>query len=148
AELHQIWYGLETITVTGRVVAGSFGDTTPVLTLSRRERPETVTVAGTSDGDGRFAFDVPVDRLAAARLLRYEDWDASVSRGVDGTPIPIARLMDDVVERKRTYVYPSVRVDEEQPPELYEETPMAEVRITPYLTIQSGLSFVVSDRQP
>ncbi|WP_433362185.1 glycosyltransferase family 4 protein [Actinoplanes sp. CA-142083] len=148
AELDQILYGLETITVTGRLVAGDFGDTTPVLTLTRRDHPETLTVAGTSDGHGRFSVDVPVGRLADARLRRYEDWDASVSRGADGSPATIARLMDDVVERKRTFVYPSVRVDEEQPPELYEETPMAEVRITPYLNIQSGLSFVVSDRQP
>ncbi|MFI5890215.1 glycosyltransferase family 4 protein [Actinoplanes sp. NPDC051513] len=146
AELGQIWYGLETITVTGRIVAGSFGDASPVLTLTRREHLETITVAGTSEGDGQFRFDVPLGRPAAARLLRYEDWDAAVSRGADATLIPIARLMDDVVERKRTYVYPSVRVDDEQPPELYEESPVTEVRIAPYLTIQSGLSFVVTDR--
>jgi hypothetical protein len=29
---------------------------------------------------------------------------------------------------------------------VYEESPLTEVRITPYLTIQSGLSFTVTDR--
>ncbi|BCJ42781.1 glycosyl transferase family 1 [Actinoplanes ianthinogenes] len=146
AELGEIRYGLETITVTGRLIAGDFGGTTPTLVLTAREREETLTVDGADEGAGHFSFDVPVARLAASRLRRYEDWDAAVSRGPDGTGITIARLMDDVVERKRTYVYPSVRVDDEQPPELFEETPVAEVRITPYLTIQSGLAFVVTDR--
>ena len=88
-------------------------------------------VPGTGDGGGRFSFDVPVEPFAAMRLLRYEDWDVSVSRGPGGPLIPVARLMDDVIERKRVYAYPSVLVEDHPPIEFHEETPEPEVRVRP-----------------
>ncbi|MFC7530580.1 glycosyltransferase family 4 protein [Actinoplanes sp. GCM10030250] len=147
AEAGDVWFGEETITVQGRLVAGDFDGTQPILTLSRRgEHPNTFVVPGTATGNGGFSFDVPVEPFAALRVLRYEDWDASVSRGPYGPLIPIARLMDDVIERKRVYVYPSVLVDDRPPIELYEETPDSEVRVRPYLSTPSGLALVITDR--
>ncbi|HET6479174.1 MAG TPA: glycosyltransferase family 4 protein [Actinoplanes sp.] len=147
AEAGNIWFGEESITVQGRLVAGDFAGERPTLTLSRRgEHPGTFVVPGMMSGDGRFSFDVPVNRLAERRLLRREDWDISVSRGPDGPLIPVARLLDDVIERKRVYVYPSVLVDDQPPIELFEEAPEPEVRVRPYLTTQSGLAFLLTDR--
>ncbi|GID93042.1 glycosyltransferase family 4 protein [Amorphoplanes digitatis] len=148
AELDQIRYGDDAVTVTGRLIAGTFGDRVPRLRLVRRGGPPgDLTVAGTSGGGADFSFDVPLHRLAGLRLLRLEDWDAEVGALDDGAPAPLARLMDDVIERKKTYVYPPVRVDDEAPPGLYEESPAAEVWVRPYLTVQSGLAFAIADRE-
>ncbi|MEU8244489.1 glycosyltransferase family 4 protein [Actinoplanes missouriensis] len=147
AEAGEIWYGEDTITLNGRLVTGDFGNHVPTLVLNRRgEYPDAMSIAGTTSGNGNFSFDVPIPALAGRRILRYEDWDVSVSRGPGGVQIPVARLMDDVVERKRVYVYPSVLVENETPIELYEESPEPEVRVWPYLSIQSALALVVSDR--
>jgi hypothetical protein len=147
AEAGQIWYGDETITVTGRLLGDDFGTTVPTLKLNRRgEYPDTLTVPGTTSGNGEFTFDVPLAQLAALRLLRYEDWDAAVSRGPDGPPVTIARLMDEVIERKRVYVYPSVLLTDAPSIDLYEESPKPELRIWPYFSIQGNLTLVVSDR--
>lgn len=147
AEAGDIWVGTEAITVHGRLIGAGFGTTRPTLTLTRRgEHPATYVVPGRDEGDGRFAADVPMESFAALRLLRYEDWDVSVSRGPDGDPIPVARLADEIIERKRVYVYPSVLIDDHPPADLFEETPESEVRVRPYFTIQSGLSLVLTDR--
>ncbi|MEV4641102.1 glycosyltransferase family 4 protein [Actinoplanes sp. NPDC049548] len=146
AELGSLWFGSRAITVTGRLTGGDFGEHAPVLTLSRREVPGELVVPGVSTDPGHFRFEVPVERLAALRIRRYEDWDAAVSRGPDGEPVPVARLMDDIVERKRIHAFTSVLVPDDQPVDWYEETPSAEIRVRPYLTVQSGLSFVVTDR--
>jgi glycosyltransferase involved in cell wall biosynthesis len=147
AEADQIWFGHDTVTVTGRLIAATFGDATPMVTLTRRgEHPGTLTVAGETGGGADFRVDIPLPRLAALRLMRYEDWDVSVGIGPDGPVAAVARLMDDMVERKKVFRYPSARVDEEVDPGRYDEWPRPEVRIRPYLALQSGLSFVVTDR--
>jgi glycosyltransferase involved in cell wall biosynthesis len=147
AETDQIWYGGETVTVTGRLVAETFGDRVPQLRLIRRgDKSGVLTIAGTSSGGADFSADVPLHRLAALRLRRQEKWDAEVITGDEAGSIPLARLMDDVVERKRTYCYPPVRVDDDVPPDRYDESPASAVWITPYYTVESGLAFAVSDR--
>ncbi|AGZ41869.1 glycosyltransferase family 4 protein [Actinoplanes friuliensis] len=147
AEAGQLWYGSGTVTITGRLIGATFGDAVPHLRLIRRgDRPAELTVTGWSTGSAVFSFDVDLHRLAAHRQLRLEDWDAEVSAGADGPPAPLARLLDDIVERKKTYVYPPVRVDDEVPAALYEESPTPEVSVRPYFTVQSGLAFAVSDR--
>jgi hypothetical protein len=37
-------------------------------------------------------------------------------------------------------------VDDETPEHLFEESPEPEVRVRPYLSTQSGLAFVITDR--
>jgi glycosyltransferase involved in cell wall biosynthesis len=148
AELGELWYGAGVVTVHGRLVGWSFDGAQPRLLLTRRgEHPAELAVAGSTTRGDDFAFDVPLAALAARRLARHEDWDVAV-RGAGGEPAPLARLMDDVIERKRVYAYPPVRVDEDLPLEIYEEHPAAEVRVKPYCTVGSGLAFVVSDRVP
>lgn len=148
AEADHIRYGDETVTVTGRLIAATFGDREPRLRLIRRgDLPGELTIPGTTSGGADFAFDVPLHLLAGMRLLRLEDWDAEVRAGDDGPPATLARLMDDVIERKKTYVYPPVRVDDDAPVGLYEESPAAEVWVRPYFTVQSGLAFAVAERE-
>ncbi|GLY94474.1 glycosyltransferase family 4 protein [Actinoplanes sp. NBRC 103695] len=147
AEFEDIGYGEDVITVRGRLIGSSFGGAAPELVLTRRgDHPATLAVAGTSDDDGDFAADVPLAELAALRLLRHEDWDVEVRPAGGGWSAPVARLMDDIIERKKVFVYPPMRVDDEPPLELYEESPRPEVRVKPYCTVNSGLSFIMSDR--
>jgi hypothetical protein len=149
AELEAIWYGQDVVTVQGRLIGSSFGGSAPHLVLTRRgEYPATFVVAGTTTRDTDFTFDVPMAGLAAQRLARHEDWDVAVLGAGQDQPAPLAVLMDDIIERKRVYTYPQVRVDEDLPLEMYEEIPVPEVRIKPHCTVSSGLSFVVTDRVP
>jgi hypothetical protein len=146
AEVDHIRFGSETLTVTGRLIAATFGRRAPRLRLVRRgDLPGELSLEGRSSGGGDFTFDVPLRTFAALRLRRQENWDAEVGCDDTGTA-PLARLMDDVVERKKTYVYPAVHVTEEPAPGKFEESPAAEVWIKPYYTTRSGLAFVVTDR--
>jgi glycosyltransferase involved in cell wall biosynthesis len=147
AEAGPIGPGRDRITVTGRLVGRSFGDQVPHLRLVRRAGATgELVVPGTGSGGADFRFEVPAARLAGLRLRRQEDWDALVSRGADGVPVPLARLLDDVVERAKTYVYPALAVGDDAPPELYEESPETEVLVRAYFTMQSGLAFAVTER--
>ena len=51
--------------------------------------------------------------------------------------MPLARWLDDVVERK-TYVHPALTVGDDVPAEL--------VQARPYCTVQSGLAFAVTEQ--
>jgi hypothetical protein len=146
AEAGPLDLGHDRITVTGRLIGRSFGGHVPHLRLVRRAGAAgELLVLGTGDGPD-FRFEVPAVRLAGLRLRRQEDWDALVSRGAGGTPVPVARLLDDVVERNKTYVYPALAVGDDAPPELSEESPASEVLVRPYFTMQSGLAFAVTER--
>lgn len=137
-EAGDIGYEPGAITVTCRAVNFTPG---PDLTLVRRgDLPGELTVPSL---DGGLTFAVPVAELAARRLARLEDWDAYLSHGSE--LVPVSRLMDDVVERKRVYQYPPVLVDDSLPVTLYEESPASEVRVRPYFSIRSILGFAVSD---
>lgn len=147
AEFEDIRYGEDVITVRGRLIGSSFGGAAPELVLTRRgDHPATLVVTGASSSGADFTADVPLAELAALRLLRHEDWDVEVRASGGEWSAPVARLMDDIIERKKVFVYPPMRVDDEPPGELYEEMPRPEVRVKPYCTVNSGLSFIMSDR--
>jgi glycosyltransferase involved in cell wall biosynthesis len=149
AELDALSYGLDTITVRGRLIGSTFAGATPELVLNRRgDHARTVVVAGTSEHGTDFAFDLPPAALSGVRLERHEDWDAEVRAAGEPDAAVLALLTDDIIERKTVYAYPPVRVDDDPPLEMYEETPATEVRVKPYLTLASGLSFLVTDREP
>jgi glycosyltransferase involved in cell wall biosynthesis len=146
AEAGLLDCGRDRITVTGRLLGAAFGDRPHLRLVRRTGDPGELVVPGTAEDGSGFRFEVPAAGLAALRLRRAEDWDALVGSGTDGTPVPLARLLDDVVERGKTYVYPVLTVDDDVPPELSEEWPVPEVRVRPYFTMGSGLAFAVTEQ--
>jgi hypothetical protein len=147
AEVKAVWFDDEAVTIEGWMVGEVFGAQPPVVNLQLRgDRPRRLTVVGESSGRSDFRFRIPAAELAAARLGRHDDWDLFVVAPGSSAPARLARLLDDVVERKRVYSYPAIRVHEDHPIELVEESPQTTVRVKPYFTIDSDFSLVVTDR--
>lgn len=78
---------------------------------------------------GGFRFTV------AYAALRPGIWDLWLRpEGEDGPRVRIARLLDDIVDKKPVFVYPTSRVDAEHGP----------VAATPYYTVDNDLSVTVT----
>ncbi|ANS68601.1 hypothetical protein SLINC_6377 [Streptomyces lincolnensis] len=77
------------------------------------------------DGHG-FFFTVDHDALAAAR---HGVWDIFVQPSPDAPLVRLARLLDDVADRKEVFVYPAVTVDG--------------ACLRPYFTVDNDLSLEV-----
>ncbi|MGW0331921.1 hypothetical protein ACWD0J_08645 [Streptomyces sp. NPDC003011] len=60
-----------------------------------------------SDGRG-FSFTVDHEELAAGTGTGSGVWDVFVRPGAQGSLIRVARLLDDVADRKEVFVYPTV----------------------------------------
>lgn len=97
-----------------------------------------------SRDSSRGAAEIPLSELARCRLTRHDDWDLWVTT-VDGTKVRVARLLDDVPDRKAVYTQPLLTI---MPPDelpWVEESPGTPVRVRPYFTVDSGLSIYVAD---
>jgi glycosyltransferase involved in cell wall biosynthesis len=145
AEAGQIQFAGRSVTVEGRMLGEAFGARAPVLTLARRQDPTRLSVAGESSGGPDFRFTLPLHRLTEQRLTRHDDWDLWVTAPADPQPVRLARLLDDVRERKPIFQYPSVRMIDAPPPELVEETPAPRIWIRLYYTVRNELSLFVAD---
>jgi glycosyltransferase involved in cell wall biosynthesis len=147
AEAGAIWYGEESIAIHGRLVGTGFAGRRPIMLLTSRVSPAlSLTVPGDTEDGTDFRFHVPAGRLAGLRRARHDDWDVWLAPDPDRPPVRVARLLDDVVERKLVYPYPSLAVIEDMPPEVIDESPVGHIRVWPYFTVNSDLSLVVSDR--
>lgn len=75
---------------------------------------------------------------------RYEDWDVYLRCGPD--EVRMGRFADDVVDKKRAYSYPEIDLTQLIPLDLVEEDPAPRLRVRPYYTNDSELSFTIIDR--
>ncbi|WP_158603527.1 glycosyltransferase family 4 protein [Micromonospora radicis] len=113
--------------------------------LHRRGDPTlSMDLPTTSAVDGTVSVAVPLTALADLRLSRHEKWDLFLRYGDD--EVRLGRFADDVVDKKRTYSYPEIHLPDETTLDLVEEDPAPMLRICPYYTIDSELSFAVVDR--
>lgn len=115
------------------------------MVVARRSHPmELVFPVTPSRDSSRGAAEIPLSELARCRLTRHDDWDLWVTT-VDGTKVRVARLLDDVPDRKAVYTQPLLTI---MPPDelpWVEESPGTPVRVRPYFTVDSGLSIYVAD---
>jgi hypothetical protein len=98
-----------------------------------------------SNKAGAFNVSIAIDDLSRDRLTRHDDWDLYIGANT-GAVARIAKLADDIAERKRVYVYPEVRSVDEINLELSEEFPPASVTARAYVTSDSDLSVFVIDK--
>ncbi|KOU73234.1 hypothetical protein ADK57_08875 [Streptomyces sp. MMG1533] len=103
-----------------------------VVRLRRRGGSGTVlTLEPRAGEDGRsFSFTVDHGELAVATGAGSGVWDAFVGPGAGAPAIRIARLLDDVADRKEVFVYPAARVDG--------------AVLRPYYTVDNDLSVEVT----
>ncbi|MEW2133905.1 hypothetical protein [Streptomyces sp. NPDC005435] len=131
AETGRIDVAERSTTVTARLHGTEFTDGGLVRVRLRGGRGREVTVTPTVDDDRRgFAFTVDHGGLAGPEVPDAPGyWDVYVLPGAGAAPVRAARLLDDVADRKHSFVHPAARV--------------GAVTVRPYYTVDNDLSFDV-----
>jgi glycosyltransferase involved in cell wall biosynthesis len=115
--------------------------------VARRRQPPMAEVEGLPlpprPGED-FRFALSADELGRRRFTRHDDWDLFVHSANMDVTTRLARLADDVIERKSVYHYPTVRC-ELPPTEFAEDWPVSVVSAHPFLTVDSEVSVFVRE---
>ena len=146
AEVTSLHYRNGYLSIEGWIAGVPVDGSGPRLVMVRKhaEHPLSVEATGTTTDGRTFRFDVPVQKLIDARLSRRDNWELWVSGHAGGEPARLARLFDEIAERKRVYVYPRV-VLEDSTMRWDRETSEAQVFVTPYFNTDSELTLAVED---
>ncbi|WP_329115080.1 hypothetical protein [Streptomyces sp. NBC_01465] len=129
AEAGAIVFAERGMTVEGRLYGTSLGPGA-VVEARLRGTPGTVHHEPATGESGAFAFTLPYGPLAAVGVPKDTYWDLwLLPSGERQGAVRIARILDDIAERKGIYVYPAGPAD-------------AEGRVTavPYYTVDNDLS--------
>ncbi|NEB92746.1 transferase [Streptomyces bauhiniae] len=128
AEAGPIEVGEKATTVTARLHGTELGQDAVVRLRGRRSREER-TLSPSADADGRgFRFTVDHADLTGVDV-RY--WDVHVLPAADAAPVRVGRVLDDVADRKHSFVYAAA--------------PEGGQLVRPYYTVDNDLSFEVTD---
>jgi hypothetical protein len=82
------------------------------------------------DDDRSFSFTVDHEKLAAETVTGNGVWDILIRPATEAPAIRIARLLDDVADRKQVFVYPT--------------TTLGDAALRPYYTVDNDLSVEVT----
>ncbi|MFJ8010820.1 hypothetical protein [Streptomyces fagopyri] len=114
------------LTVSARLYGASLLPGAAVR-LRRRGSDTLHAVEARTEADGRaFSFTVGFADLAAATGADGGVWDVFVQPAPNAPLVRVARLLDDVADRKEVFVYPSV--------------PFESAELRPYYTVDNDLS--------
>lgn len=102
-----------------------------------RRAGTAVTVPLTAAEGQDFAFALPFAGLCEEWRGGPQVWDLWL-RGPEGTPVRLARILDDVADKKHVFVYPARDVT----------SPHAPAQAGPYYTADNDLSVRVVERPP
>ncbi|MFJ4031132.1 transferase [Streptomyces griseoluteus] len=128
AEAGPIEVGDRATAVTARLHGTELGEDAVVRLRGRRSREER-TLSPSVDADGRgFRFTVDHADLTGV-AVRY--WDVHVLPTPDAAPVRVGRVLDDVADRKHSFVYAAA--------------PDGGQLVRPYYTVDNDLSFEVTD---
>ncbi|MDT0451198.1 hypothetical protein [Streptomyces hesseae] len=108
-----------------------------VVEARRRRADLTVTAPLTAAEGQDFTFTLPFAGLCAPWRGGPEVWDLWL-RGPEGTPVRLARILDDVVDKKHVFVYPARDVT----------APYAPAQAGPYYTADNDLSVRIGECPP
>ncbi|MGW2514886.1 hypothetical protein ACWC0A_37055 [Streptomyces scopuliridis] len=120
------------MTVRGRLFGAQLG-TGAVALLRRRGRGGTAREVGlTVEGDHAFSFTVGYRDLLSTPGTDGGPgvWDAFVRPSSDTPPVRLARLLDDLADRKKVFVYPATARDG--------------LNVRPYYTVDNELSVEIT----
>ncbi|WP_260867771.1 hypothetical protein [Streptomyces sp. SAJ15] len=140
AEAGEIVVDQAGMTVRGRLhrVADAAGWLSGALVEARcRDAAALVRTVPVEAGDGpEFRFTLDYAELAAAWEAGEDAWDLWLSPGPDGSgdPVRIARILDDVPDKKEIFTYPTRTL----------AAPHEAVKAGPYYTADNDLSVRVS----
>ncbi|MGW2729385.1 transferase [Streptomyces sp. NPDC001494] len=131
AETARIEVGDRSTTVTARLHGATFEDGAVVRLRMRGSDTPGCDVRPVTDGDRRgFRFTVDHEELVAGTPAEGGVWDVFVHPAADASPVRVARLLDDVADRKASFVHPTARA--------------AGAVLRPYYTLDNDLSIRVA----
>ncbi|MGW1375880.1 hypothetical protein ACWD6P_16620 [Streptomyces sp. NPDC002446] len=139
AEAGDIVVAPDGMTVSGRLYGAVPAGSARAEARARRtpgapgDGPATVTVPLTADG-AEFTFTLPYEELAGHWRQGSEPWDLWLRPAEGGRAVRIARLLDDVADKKQVFSYPALPV----------ECAAGQVRIGPYYTLDNDLAIRVT----
>jgi hypothetical protein len=135
----------EALTIRGKVNGTQIVVGDGVIVIRRRQpSPVEVLVALSTVEGSVFTAEVDLSVLAAHRVTRHDDWDFWIRDAV-GEEIRLARLLDDIDDRKFVYTFPITHIDTMDPFPQVEEYPQPNVRVRPYVTANSEISLYVAE---
>ncbi|MCX0247818.1 hypothetical protein NEH16_00685 [Streptomyces drozdowiczii] len=134
AEAGRITVGSGAMTVSARLYGAGLGEGAEV-SLVRRGRGSAVARGALAVEGGRdFSFTVDyADLLADGAGGAPAVWDVFVQPRAGAPRVRVARLLDDVADRKTVFVYPA--------------TTLGGVSVRPYYTLDNDLSVEVTPRR-
>ncbi|MGW8556067.1 hypothetical protein [Streptomyces tubercidicus] len=139
AEAGDILVAPDGMTVSGRLYgavpgAGARAEARPRRTPASPDGASaTVTVPLTVEG-ADFTFTLPYAELAGRWEQGKEPWDLWLRLAEGARPVRIARLLDDVADKKQVFSYPALPVP----------AAAGELRIGPYYTLDNDLALRVA----
>nr|WSZ95749.1 hypothetical protein OH820_08830 [Streptomyces sp. NBC_00857] len=111
AEAGSIRIADRTMTVRGRLIGAELGAGAAAL-LRRRGNDDTVREVGLkAEGDHGFSFSADYRDLLSAPEGGPGAWDVFVRPAAGAARIRVARLLDDLADRKKVFVYPASTLD-------------------------------------
>ncbi|MFJ1746546.1 hypothetical protein ACIOJD_09970 [Streptomyces sp. NPDC088116] len=111
AEAGSIRVTARTMTVRARLIGAELGAGATAL-LRRRGKDDTVReVELTAEGDHDFSFTADYRDLLSAREGGPGAWDVFVRPTAGASRVRVARLLDDLADRKKVFVYPATTLD-------------------------------------
>jgi glycosyltransferase involved in cell wall biosynthesis len=150
AEVNVVEQSGGLLTLRGRFTSqegGIAGELIRLVAVSRMNAgPELVSEPTAPPSPGRFDIALDLDRLAERRVTRHDDWDLYLEDVITGGRARVARLSDDIAERKSVVVYDFTRCEVSTDLSLHEESPTPDVQVRPYITVDSDLSLYVRER--
>ncbi|WP_328904131.1 hypothetical protein OHR86_32930 [Streptomyces sp. NBC_00441] len=134
AEAGRITVGSGAMAVTARLYGAGLSEGAEVSLVRRGRESVVARVALSAEGDQDFSFMVDyADLLAEAAGGAPVIWDVFVHPGAGAPRVRVARLLDDVADRKTVFVYPA--------------TPLGGVSVRPYYTLDNDLSVEVAPQR-
>ncbi|MFJ6790343.1 hypothetical protein [Streptomyces angustmyceticus] len=139
AEAGDILVAPDGMTVSGRLYGAAPGAGARAEARARRDAastdaaPATVTVPLAVEGT-EFTFTLPYDELAARWEQGSEPWDLWLRPAEGARPVRLARLLDDVADKKQVFSYPALPVP----------SGAGQLRVGPYYTLDNDLAVRVA----
>ncbi|MGW2477454.1 hypothetical protein [Streptomyces sp. NPDC001665] len=134
AEAGRITVGSRTVTVTARLYGAGLGEGAEVSLMRRGRGSAVVRVALRAEADRDFSFtvdyaDLLADVVGGAPVV----WDVFVHHRAGAPRVRVARLLDDIADRKTVFVYPATTLDG--------------VSVRPYYTLDNDLSVEIAPQR-
>jgi hypothetical protein len=131
AEVGDVQVGGDRIRFVARLVGADFGTDAPEVELRcRADRTRAERFTARRCGPDAFRATVPAAALVARRATDHDLWDAWLGYADDAVAVRLARLLDDVLDKRAAYAFPSALAT-------------GGVRVEPYFTSRNEFSFRV-----